>query len=94
VEAAVAQWKEGGGDDGDDAPSEWGILPRAVLALMRDEGVRSLRASAVEVYNELVFDLMRDRAQLTVGSNKHDMGNRVKGPPDRGGSEAQSRCTP
>ena len=46
--------------------ADWGLFPRVVLALLAD-GSGALHASAVEVYQERAFDLLADRAPLTVG---------------------------
>ena len=46
--------------------ADWGLFPRVVLALLAD-GSGALHASAVEVYQERAFDLLNDRAPLTVG---------------------------
>ena len=63
-------------------PDSWGLFPRAVMNLMQIPGV-TLHASAVEVYHESVFDLLDDRAQLTIGSTK-PMGNKVAGRAESG----------
>jgi len=52
-----------------DTPSLWGVFPRTVLELLKRLGAGStLHASAVEVYQEKAYDLLADRAPLTVGS--------------------------
>jgi hypothetical protein len=48
-------------------PVEWGLFPRAVLELLQS-GAGTLHATAVEVYQNKAFDLLADRAPLTVGS--------------------------
>ena len=53
--------------------------------------MQSLHASAVEVYHEAVFDLMDDRAQLSVGANTKQLGTRTAGKADIGGSGANRR---
>ena len=48
-------------------PPLWGLLPRAILELLSLD-VGQIHASAVEVYQDRAFDLLADRAPLTVGS--------------------------
>ena len=74
TEASVQQASERGGG----VPESWGLFPRAVLTLLRTEGVQSLHASAVEVYHENVFDLMDDRAQLSIGSSTKQLGTKAR----------------
>lgn len=67
-------------------PEDWGLFPRAVLLLLRQGCVKSLHASAVEVYHENVFDLMDDRAELSIGQQQtKPKGYKVAGPADLGG---------
>ena len=87
VEARVRQWHEessSSSSSSSDAPRDWGVFPRAVLELMRTPGVRSIRASAVEVYHENVFDLMNARAQLSLGSSRTKFGRVCLAPPRAG----------
>ena len=87
VEARVRRWREAcssSGSPGSRAPRDWGVFPRAVLELMHADGVRSIRASAVEVYHENVFDLMNERTQLSLGSSKTKFGRRVQGATESG----------
>lgn len=92
VEARVRQWRgESDGGKSTDAPRDWGLFPRAVLELMRTPGVRSIRASAVEVYHENVFDLMNAREQLSLGSSKTKFGRRVQGATESGSDDVAAR---
>ena len=89
VEAEVTRWRASGtaSDASSSAPLEWGVFPRAALELMRTPGVRSIRASAVEVYHENVFDLMNGREQLSLGSSKTKFGRRVRGDAESGSDD-------
>ena len=59
------------------APQSWGVFPRTVLELLHMPGFDgALHASAVEVYQDKAFDLLAERAPLTVGSSK--AGHRVR----------------
>jgi len=91
VEARVRQWHEESSSSSSDAPRDWGVFPRAVLELMRTPGVRSIRASAVEVYHENVFDLMNARAQLSLGSSRTKFGRRVFGAAESGSDDVAAR---
>jgi hypothetical protein len=94
VEARVRQWHEessSSSSSSSDAPRDWGVFPRAVLELMRTPGVRSIRASAVEVYHENVFDLMNARAQLSLGSSRTKFGRRVFGAAESGSDDVAAR---
>ena len=62
-----------------------------MLELMRTPGVRSIRASAVEVYDENVFDLMNAREQLSLGSSKTKFGRRVNGATESGSDDVAAR---
>ena len=55
--------------DADGVPAAWGLFPRVALALLNSPN-STLHASAVEIYNEHAFDLLADRAPLSVGSKK------------------------
>ena len=59
TEAAVASAAGG-------VPREWGLFPRIVLEILA-AGLGTVHASAIEVYQERAFDLLADRAPLTVG---------------------------
>jgi len=75
------------------APSEWGLFPRIALELLAS-GQATLHASAVEVYQEKAFDLLADRVQLSVGTQK--VGRKVSGPAAKvKGNDAthKSTCT-
>ena len=91
VEARVRQWCGESGGESTDAPRDWGLFPRAVLEMMRTPGVRSIRASAVEVYHENVFDLMNAREQLSLGSSKTKFGRRVHGATESGSDDVAVR---
>jgi len=60
-------------DSGGRAPASWGVFPRTVLQLLEVSGLGTLHASAVEVYQEKAYDLLADRAQLAVGSQRLGM---------------------
>ena len=88
VEARVRRWREEmRNDDSPDAPRDWGVFPRAVLELMRTPEVRSIHASAVEVYHENVFDLMNGREQLSLGSSRTKFGRRARGAAESGSED-------
>ena len=63
------------------------MFPRAVLELMRTPEVRSIHASAVEVYHENVFDLMNGREQLSLGSSRTKFGRRARGAAESGSDD-------
>jgi hypothetical protein len=52
--------------DGDGAPRQWGLLPRIALSLLQ-QGTATVHASAIEIYGDAAFDLLADRAPLSVG---------------------------
>jgi hypothetical protein len=53
---------------GNAAPEQWGIFPRIMLRLLEARSSEcKIRASAVEIYQDRVFDLMSDRTPLSVG---------------------------
>jgi hypothetical protein len=61
--------------DSEGVPPAWGLFPRLAMALLRlaahDAGTSlTLHASAVEIYSEHAYDLLADRAPLSVGSQK------------------------
>ena len=91
VEARVRRWREEShsshSSDSPDAPRDWGVFPRAVLELMRTPEVRSIHASAVEVYHENVFDLMNGREQLSLGSSRTKFGRRARGAAESGSDD-------
>lgn len=46
----------------------WGILPRALIALLRTlPASATLHCSAIEVYQDLAYDLLNERSPLVVG---------------------------
>ena len=58
-------------------PAAWGIMPRAVLGLLQSLPAGSrVHASAIEVYQELAYDLLNERAPLIVGTKG---GNQLTG---------------
>ena len=59
-------------------PPQWGLFPRIALALLQSSDC-TLHASAIEIYSEHAFDLLADRAPLSVGSRK--AGRNVGGGP-------------
>ena len=65
--------------DRDAVPPDWGLFPRIALALLRLGNGVILHASAVEIYSDHAFDLLADRAPLSVGSKK--AGRNVGGGP-------------
>jgi uncharacterized protein YggU (UPF0235/DUF167 family) len=57
------------GDNG--TPDAWGIFPRVALALLRSsERSGSMQASAIEVYNNVAYDLLNGGAPLQVSRTK------------------------
>lgn len=64
TEEAVRQ--AGGG-----VPSSWGLMPRIACKLFA-AGLGAVHASAVEVYQDKAYDLLDDRAPLTVGVKSGD----------------------
>jgi len=60
-----------------EAPAAWGVFPRTVLQLLKVPGLGKLHASAVEVYQDKAYDLLANRAALTVGTQK--AGHKVSG---------------
>lgn len=62
--------------DAENIPAQWGIIPRFVMKLMTENKGLELQASAVEVYQEVAYDLLNSRAQLRVGKKQNE-GNRV-----------------
>ena len=89
VENAVRRWEENVNKS--DAPTDWGLFPRAVLQVMNTPNVRSIRATAIEVYHENVFDLMNGREQLSVGSSRTKFGRRVNGATESGSDDVAAR---
>ena len=63
-------------------PEAWGLFPRTVLTMMQDPESTTVYASAVEVYQENIFDLLDDRAQLQISASK-PIGLKVGGDADR-----------
>jgi len=59
---------------GGDCPADWGLFPRTALELLQVPGLGSMHASVVEVYQEHAFDLLSDRAALSVGFKRADSG--------------------
>ena len=53
---------------GGGVPPAWGLLPRLALELLRAGAGSTLHASAIEVYQDKAYDLLADRAPLTVGT--------------------------
>ena len=58
-------------------PPAWGLLPRLALELLRAGAGSTLHASAIEVYQDKAYDLLADRAPLTVGTKS--AGRKVEG---------------
>jgi hypothetical protein len=56
------------------APAPWGVFPRVALELLRSGGGGGggtvLHASAVEVYNNVAYDLLDDRRQLQISGGR------------------------
>ena len=50
-----------------DAVNDWGLMPRLMSDLLETPGV-TLAASAVEVYQDLAYDLLSESSPLTVGT--------------------------
>ena len=76
-------------DGSDGVPAEWGLFPRIALDLLA-AGTGTLHCSAVEVYQEKAFDLLADRVQLAVGTQK--AGRKAVGAKDKG-NEAVHKST-
>ena len=73
------------------APEEWGLFPRIALDLLA-AGDGTLHASAIEVYQEKAYDLLADRVQLAVGTQK--AGRKTAGPGAKGkGNDAVHKST-
>ena len=51
----------------DFVPAAWGLFPRVALELLRSQQ-GTLHASAIEIYQDSAYDLLQDRAPLTVGT--------------------------
>ena len=60
---SVAQAKGG-------IPSEWGFFPRLVLDILRMDPRSVVHASAIEIYQDAPYDLLADRAPLSVGTKR------------------------
>ena len=54
----------------DATPTAWGIFPRVALALLRSESALTLQASAIEVYNNIAYDLLNNGETLQVSRTK------------------------
>ena len=54
----------------DGTPPAWGIFPRVALALLRSDSALTLQASAVEVYNNVAYDLLNNGVMLQVSRAK------------------------
>lgn len=78
-------------DAGGGTPSTWGLFPRTVLELLQS-GTGALHATAVEVYQDKAYDLLADRAPLTVGSARKGVvvGAKAGKPLIIGNKDAQS----
>uniref|UniRef100_A0A7S2CM31 Kinesin motor domain-containing protein n=1 Tax=Haptolina brevifila TaxID=156173 RepID=A0A7S2CM31_9EUKA len=68
-------------DSADGVPAEWGLFPRIALELLA-AGTGTLHCSAIEVYQEKAYDLLQDRVQLAVGTQK--AGRKTAGTKDKG----------
>ena len=51
-----------------ETPAEWGIFPRLVLDIQKMDSV--VHASAIEIYQDMPYDLLDDRAPLSVGTKR------------------------
>lgn len=60
---SVAQAKGG-------LPDEWGFFPRLVLDILRMDPRSVVHASAIEIYQDAPYDLLADRAPLSVGTKR------------------------
>ena len=58
------------GLNGKEAPEDWGIFPRIALQMVASSG-GTLRASAIEIYNNAPFDLLNNRKPLQVSRSKN-----------------------
>ena len=54
----------------DRSPLEWGIFPRLVLDILKMDPNSVIYASAIEIYQDAPFDLLADRAPLSVGKKR------------------------
>ena len=90
TEAALLE-TDGGTQGAISAPAAWGILPRIALELI-SSGAGTLQASAIEVYQERAYDLLNDRVQLTVGTQKQGRKSKAAGASDKG-NEAVHKST-
>ena len=52
------------------APIQWGIFPRIALAMV-GSCTGTLKASAIEIYNNSPFDLLNDRKSLQISRSKN-----------------------
>merc|ERR1712051_856470 len=51
-------------------PVAWGIFPRVALHLLHSKSAFKLQASAVEVYNNVAYDLLNNGVTLQVSRTK------------------------
>ena len=54
-----------------DKSIDWGLMPRLLEELLNTENI-SVSVSAVEVYQDLAYDLLNNSAPLTVGTKGRD----------------------
>ena len=54
----------------DGTPAAWGIFPRVALSLLQSNSSVTLQASAVEVYNNVAYDLLNKGIALQVSRTK------------------------
>ena len=60
---SIAQAKGG-------TPEEWGFFPRLVLDILRMDPRSVIHASAIEIYQDAPYDLLADRAPLSLGTKR------------------------
>lgn len=82
---SIAQAKGG-------TPDEWGFFPRLVLDILRMDPRSVIHASAIEIYQDAPYDLLADRAPLSLGTKR--AGLKVGGGPVtvHGNDRASNHC--
>mmetsp|Transcript_14715 Transcript_14715/g.42385 ORF Transcript_14715/g.42385 Transcript_14715/m.42385 type:complete len:586 (+) Transcript_14715:161-1918(+) len=75
-----------------EVPDEWGIFPRLVLDILKMDPSSVVHASAIEIYQDMPYDLLADRAPLSVGTKR--AGLKVGGGPVtvHGNDRASNHC--
>lgn len=74
-------------------PNEWGIFPRLVLDVLEMDSRSVIHASAIEIYQDAPYDLLADRAPLSVGTKRAGLKVGGKGPVAvHGNDRASNHC--